>query len=317
MTARSWYKISRHRRAWILGTTMDTEARQEGSYRLRGNPERQLGGWVPRIAGVSFLNALPLIDGFVGAEYIRMARDVPSRLSGKLIAGRIDAALLPVIELQRMDEPPVILPGGCIASNGPTMTVRIFSRLAPATIQTLHVDPDSQTSVALASVLWAESFGRRLRIRTLESMADLVGPHRPQAVLLIGDKVITRPPTEYAWQIDLGEAWQVLTDLPFVFAIWAMRRDPLTSVTLHQTRAAALNRVLTTARERGMARIEEIAARHGPTLGWDPVAAAQYLTEHIQYKFTDEHRRGMETFFKLAHTHQIIDKLQPLSFADM
>ena len=44
------------------------------------------------------------------------------------------------------------------------------------------------------------------------------GEGKPQAMLLIGDKVVTASPpaTDYPHQLDLGEAWKTLTGLPFV-----------------------------------------------------------------------------------------------------
>jgi len=178
------------------------------------------------------------------------------------------------------------------------------------------MDADSRTCVLLASVLWAESFGRKLQIRTLDSIAELVGPYRPEAVLLIGDKVVTPVPAEYAWQVDMGEAWRELTGLPFVYAVWAMRPDPAVAPRVNQTRAAALCRVLIAARERGMADVEKIANAYGPKLGWDPAEAAGYLRERIQYKLTDEHRKGMETFLRLAHKHKLLRDLQPMTYVE-
>ena len=43
------------------------------------------------------------------------------------------------------------------------------------------------------------------------------------AMLLIGDKVVTREPRGMGFQLDLGAAWKELTGLPFVFAVWMVR----------------------------------------------------------------------------------------------
>ncbi|NJL30982.1 MAG: hypothetical protein HC898_04785, partial [Phycisphaerales bacterium] len=55
----------------------------------------------------------------------------------------------------------------------------------------------------------------------------LAGSAPPQAMLLIGDKVVThRPdPQRYPFDVDLGQAWHQLTGLPFVFATWLARAD--------------------------------------------------------------------------------------------
>ncbi len=270
-----------------------------------------LGNWVPQVATVPYLNALPLIDGLVAGGQVRMVRAVPSKLAAMLQRGRIDAALLPTIDLPRMAATPLVLTAGCIASDGPTETVCIFSRVPPATIRQLYVDIDSHSSVALAAVLWAESFNKRLEMVPLRAGRTL-REHPPEAVLVIGDKVATWPAAAYPWRIDLGAAWRELTHLPFVFAIWAMR-----SISKSPGRqAAALHHLLVEARVRGMSKIDEIALRYGAKLGWSTAAAATYLTENIQYKFTPRHREGLDMFFRLAHKHKLITEIKPLSYVE-
>ncbi len=82
-----------------------------------------------RIGSVSFLNAKPLIYGLESADDIHLELDVPSRLLGGLVERRFDVALLPVIDYQRMAGLRLLTAGG-IGCDGPTLTVRIFSRCA-------------------------------------------------------------------------------------------------------------------------------------------------------------------------------------------
>eukprot|EP01026_Neomeris_dumetosa_P031025 TRINITY_DN24676_c0_g1_i1.p1 TRINITY_DN24676_c0_g1~~TRINITY_DN24676_c0_g1_i1.p1 ORF type:complete len:121 (+),score=24.19 TRINITY_DN24676_c0_g1_i1:3-365(+) len=45
-----------------------------------------------------------------------------------------------------------------------------------------------------------------------------------ESALLIGDKVVNAPPLDdFPHQLDLGEQWKKLTNLPFVYAMWACR----------------------------------------------------------------------------------------------
>src|SRR5689334_5418219 len=111
-----------------------------------------------RVAAVSFLNAKPLIWGLEEDSDIQLLLDVPSKLVDLLQAGHADVALLPVVDYQRVDGL-TIVPAGGIGSDGPTLTVRIFSRVPAPQIRTLGCDPDSHTSVALARVLLGQRFG--------------------------------------------------------------------------------------------------------------------------------------------------------------
>ena len=54
-----------------------------------------------------------------------------------------------------------------------------------------------------------------LGVSVLESTAD--------AVLVIGDRAMRVPHEPFHDVVDLAEAWQALTGLPFVFALWVAR----------------------------------------------------------------------------------------------
>ncbi|MHC4065282.1 MAG: menaquinone biosynthetic enzyme MqnA/MqnD family protein, partial [Planctomycetota bacterium] len=212
---------------------------------------------------------------------------------GLLNAREVDAALIPVIDLARFAAIWEIVSDACIGSDGPTLTVRIFSRVPPEEITALHVDGDSHTSVALAIVLWHELYQTPLQIRSFQPWeADGC-----QAVLLIGDKVVTHELERFGHEIDLGGAWQVLTGLPFVFATWTRRTD---------SDLGDLARQLSQARDRGLARAEAIAAQHGPAMGWTVELARRYLTENLSYTLSPRHRRGLETFLQLAAKWRLV-----------
>ncbi len=113
-----------------------------------------------RIASVSYLNSKPLIEGLDAKPDVELMLEVPSELLACLREGRADVALLPVIDYQRM-EGLTIIPAGGIGSDGPTLTVRLFSRVPFEQIQSLACDPDSHTSVALARIVLARRYGLR------------------------------------------------------------------------------------------------------------------------------------------------------------
>src|SRR3954469_25593807 len=115
---------------------------------------------VLRVASVSYFNAKPLIYGLDEQRDVQLLLDVPSRLIEHLRDGRADVALLPVIDYQRMDGLRVV-PSGAIGCDGPTLTVRIFSRVPIDRITSLACDTESHTSVALAKILLAERWGLR------------------------------------------------------------------------------------------------------------------------------------------------------------
>ena len=256
------------------------------------------------IAAAGYLNARPLIEGLDNTPRVQVLRDVPSRLRAKLAGGQAEVALLPSIDLQTIPSGLTVLRAGCVASMGTTLTVRIFSQVPPSEISVLWADTDSHTSVALARVLWAQMYNRRLRIIPHDPEQGHP-PDDAEAVLLIGDKVVTDPPIGRNYQIDLGAKWFEMTGLPFVFAIWAAPRSADTRV---------MSLLLDEARRLGQQRLTEIALEHGPVYGWPTDMAVRYLTECLQFEFTDACREGMEEFFDRAGDCGVLDRVHPLEY---
>lgn len=259
---------------------------------------------VHRLGVVSFLNSRPLIEGLDLSDGVSLTYDVPAHLAGLLDAGEVDAALVPVIDIVRPHRRWQIISDACIGCDGETLTVRIFSRVPPDEIRRLHVDGDSHTSVALATVIWQEMFGRRLIITPLSATGGDLS--EVEAVLLIGDKVVNHRLTEFDIETDLGGAWKSLTGLPFVFAAWVCDRG---------YDAGGLPALLSRARDAGVARAAEIAANAGPGLGWPVELATRYLTHRLKFTITERHRQAMDLFLDMVQQQHVIPEAQEFVFA--
>src|SRR5205823_5157531 len=150
-----------------------------------------------------------LIDGLEDNDDPQVRFDVPSRLLHDLETGAVDIALCPVIDYQMSEHPLAIVPSGGIGCQGPTLTVRLFSRVPLESIRAVHADTDSHTSVVLMRVLMAERYGVKIRVIDFDARELSARASDDQAVLLIGDKVVTNEPAieRYPFQMDLGEAW--------------------------------------------------------------------------------------------------------------
>jgi len=243
------------------------------------------------VASVSYLNARPLIYGLDRSDDVELSLAVPSRLLHGLQQHLYDVALLPVIDYQRMDGLKLI-PAGGIGCDGPTLTVRIFSRTPIECIDALACDTDSHTSVALARIILAERYGIQPEFVALGHQVQ-----RSAARLLIGDKVICEEPAGYEHQLDLGQAWKELTSLPFVFAMWMSRGG---------VELGGLPARLEAAKRDGLAHVDELIARYAVPRGWPADIARQYLTSNLCYDIGPREIAGIERFHKLAAKHHII-----------
>lgn len=251
-----------------------------------------------RVASVSFLNARPLIHGLEDVPDVELSLAVPARLLDGLRDGHSDVALLPVIDFQRLGGL-TLLPVGAIGSDGPTHTVRIFSRVPIEQVRSLACDTDSHTSVALARIILA----RRYRLRP--EFCELAGAtdDPAQARLLIGDKVVCEEPVGFEHQLDLGEEWKAMTGLPFVFAIWMARPS------VDAARAATH---LERAKRAGLADIDRIVREHAVPRGWPEALARQYLTRIMRYDIHERELQAIRQFHRLAAEEKIIPAARDL-----
>lgn len=243
-----------------------------------------------RIGAVSYLNSKPLIEDL--AELARDAElilDVPSRLADDLSAGELDVALIPSVEVLR-DAEYEIVSDACVATRGPVLSVKLFSRVPVAQIQTLALDEGSRTSAALARILLAERFGVRPATELL-SLGFATEHTSADAVLLIGDRAMQPPRERFVLTWDLGEEWTQWTGLPFVFAMWAARRD---------CELADVEDVLCLSRDRGVDRLADIAVREAPKLGITVKLAHDYLAHNLHFTLGSAERAGLRLFQELA-----------------
>lgn len=236
-----------------------------------------------RIGSVPYLNSVPLTYGIEDEiEFI-----VPSALAEQLRAGRMDAALVSITEAL-FHEGYDILDGVAVASHGPVNSVFLAHQQPLEEITTIHCDTASLTSVNLLRVLLAER-GLRPALEPLPSYAQAATLDN---VLLIGNPGIDflrAPHTHTIW--DLGAAWRELTDLPFVYAGWALRRGH------HNT---ALRDHLRAAKARGLEQLPEIIATQPD---YDAAFRQAYLGGHIQYELGETEKAGLNKFVELLKTH--------------
>ena len=247
---------------------------------------------------VSFLNALPLREGLAGRMALRGA--VPSALIQMLLEGQCQAALLPVVDYWRHRRELSPVSDACIASDGETLTVRVFSKIPAEKIRSLRVDADSHTSIMLAQVIWREMYGSDLELVPWTRATRRAGDgdwEGVESILLIGDKVVQQAPRGFGFEVDLGAAWKHLTGLPFVFAAWYGKRG---------TSDALLARELERARNAGVNDAERIATEAAAAHGWPVEIAVKYLRDIMKYRITEPMQAGMQRFFELIERHGLM-----------
>lgn len=261
-----------------------------------------------RLACVRYLNTQPLINGLDRMQGLTLLPCVPSAIADMVSRGEADIGLASIVDAVSVEPPLALLPSGMIGCDGPTLTVRIFSSVPIDRITSLHADTDSHTSVILARLVLSTRFGI-----TPEIVPHTIGSPWPDAVLLIGDKVVTNHPPEarYPYQVDLGEAWHSMTGLPFVYAMWMCRADAARSPAVALA-ASILDRQL----RHNLGRMEWIVRTHAPAAGWPIDLARHYLGDLLRYQVGDRERAAVEKFLSMAARQGMLPARPPI-WADL
>ena len=108
-----------------------------------------------RISIVEFLNTAPLVWGFSAGPLenrYELSFTVPSLCAEALRAGRVDVAIIPAVEYQRMDGM-VVLPEMAIAAKREVRSILVLAKKPIEAIRRLALDTNSRSSVALTRLL--------------------------------------------------------------------------------------------------------------------------------------------------------------------
>lgn len=231
----------------------------------------------------------------------------PARCADMLARGEVEAALVPVIEYQRIPELSIV-PGVCVGSRSVVRSVVLVMRDDVddlREVRTVALDISSRTSAALVRVIFREFFGfeptwttRAPDVASMLTTAD--------AALIIGDPGMTFS-REHVVVYDLAELWRKHTGLGFVFAMWMTRERELEKVRRIDFAGA---------RDEGLAHVEEIASAYRETVGLPLGEIKSYLLENISFALDEEMRAGLDLFYRLAHKHGIISEVRPLQLLD-
>jgi len=218
-----------------------------------------------------------------------------------LARGLVEAALVPVIEYQRLPEVAVV-PDVCVGARRAVRSVVLVTRCDDLKdVRTLALDESSRTSAALVQIIFREFVGRDVQTAPfLPDVRAMLAAH--DAALVIGDPAMTFA-RENLHVYDLAVLWREFTGLGFVFAMWMA----------HESAAEAVRRIdFAGARDEGLASLDEIVAEYERELGLPREELRAYLTENICFDLNADMRAGLELFFQLAHRHKLIQTVRPL-----
>ena len=208
----------------------------------------------------------------------------PRAMAAAVESGELHAGPLPIAEVMRLGKEVRSLGNMGVASDGPALSVILFSRKSVETLSgsDIAVTTHTATSIQLLRVLFAD-FWNVSDHRFVETTDD------HDAVLIIGDPALEMLASDqYPYQYDLGTAWKSLTGLPFIFAEWVVRSDAPSD------EIATFERQLIDATHAGIDAVDEISQMRANDF-MSKSDVARYVRNFAYFLGPDE-RSGQQEF---------------------
>lgn len=274
-----------------------------------------------RVAAISFLNPAPLLWSFEhepAATELRTRYDVrytlPSLCAAQLASGDADLGLIPIASLPSLPQISAV-PGCVIASLQAVRSIQLVLRpgVTLQTLRTVAADAASRSSSAYVRILLQQFYGNRPAFQ--EQPADL----RPMlqtndAALLIGDPALLalerreRDGTfaDCTW-IDVATLWRQHTGLPWVAAVWAVRRVALDRCGMTRE---ALTADLIASRDAGLQHREDIVKEWLPRVDLPAETIRTYLSDNIHYVLDEDCLQAIQCFYRLGYAAGVLPAYQ-------
>jgi chorismate dehydratase len=275
-----------------------------------------------KIGRIPYANLFPIfhyLDTHCDNSEYTFIKGVPSKLNKMLRAGELDISPSSSIEFLKNKSRYRILPWHSISSTGQIKSILLFSLVPLNQLggKTIAVSSESDTSAAMLKIILKEFCALKCKFRKtdLHSVKNILSS--ASAVLHIGDtamreakkiesgvrsqesgihntKLITHNSELYVY--DLGELWYKYTGLPFVYALWVVRKKALDEKT---DLIKKLSSDLINAKKYADRKLSLIA-REAPQKKWISEKDLVNYWNIISYDFTDKHLEGLRLFEKYA-----------------
>jgi len=262
-----------------------------------------------KIGRIPYANFYPIFyyfDRECKNSAYKFVKGVPSKVNRMLREGELDISPSSSIEFLRNRSEYLILPWFSINSSGCINSILLFSKCPIQELggKDIALSSESETSAALLKIILKEFLSLKCRFSTVDrrSVKNILSSF--SAVLHIGDTAMREakklsagaihesPPQLYIY--DLGELWFKYTGLPFVFALWIVRKS-----------AASEKKELVKKFSSDLLKAKKYARRQFPLIAGE-TPQRKWLSEKelidywktISYDFTEKQMEGLNLFEK-------------------
>ncbi|MBS4029550.1 MAG: aminofutalosine synthase MqnE [Ignavibacteriales bacterium] len=242
------------------------------------------------IGKIPYLNATPFYNSMEKQQF-KILPIAPRRMGELAKKNQIDAGLFSLVDFLQQENSFELL-NGCIATRDQVKSVMLFSNFVWEDLQgkKIGITDETATSVQLLKVLLEKKYKVKAQFERMHSGVNDYSKY--DAVLLIGDTALQAKHHNYfGYELvfDLAKEWYEWQKLPFVFAVWAMKKN------LSGEKKETLKVILQHSMENGEDNLETIGLLHGKAIGLTKEEIVEYL-QGFNYHLGEREKEAMKVF---------------------
>ena len=266
---------------------------------------------------IIYMNVAPVyygIDNGMKPDWLNIVSAPPSILNNMMVKNELDISPVSSVAYAKNHDEWLLLPDLSIACFGRVMSVILVSK------KPFEKLTDNKVIITDKSAAAAELLKLLFSIKRVKPVFETMPIQCPDeikksadAALIIGDKALKEK-----WELhfdhvfDLGQMWLELTGLPFVFALWAVRKsfaDKKPEV------VSSIIKLFDISKEQGKKKknLEDIAKKASEILGIDIDICRKYY-ELLNYNLDPLQLKGIRSFFEKLYKEKILSQEVRLRF---
>lgn len=273
---------------------------------------------IPRLGRTDYINTKPVFYGFdrgVVKEAFVTTKGEPSYLNQLLTEGKLDISLVSSAAYAFNSEKYLILPNLSISSFGPVGSVLLLSKVPFEKLggKLIVLTESSASSIQLIKFLLTALFNVAPMYRTGKITLDDISKNDCYGILSIGDEALRlRRRSIFPHVLDLGQAWYQLTSLPFVFALWTVRKE---FFSFYPEVCKIIHKSIISSREYGLKHLAEISAAVHNNAALTIQECMEYF-KHLKYGLDGLYLKGLRAFFDCLYKMKTVAKPVQIRFMD-
>jgi len=267
-----------------------------------------------------YINTLPLLFYFPqNNPYFEIILEVPKKLNQSLAKGEIHGSLSSSVFYAKNFRKYLILPDISISAVGEVKSVILYHKVPLEKLDNkkIGITPETESSFNLLRILLEEFMDIKPKyIELYKNWGTLTEEEKKElsGYLAIGDEALTlqfNNQNKSALITDLAELWLKYTHLPFVFALFIVRKD-IAKKYKNELKEFCNN--LYYARAQALSNLREIVKKS--YLNLPKEFLFNYLT-HLEYDFSGLKQRAFITFCEYLLKMGLIKELPKLRFLEI